>query len=70
MSLHLRIDGPLSRELLRLAWLPSKVFLCSLERSFSSHLTRGHADEIVVISPFFDNRQSAEPTTQDSSTSS
>ena len=56
-----RLEGPLPRELLRLPRLRSKAFACSLEGSFAKRLKRGRVSEIVVASPFFDTRESAEP---------
>jgi hypothetical protein len=56
-----RLNGPLPRELLRLPRLRSRSFACSLESSFAKRLKLGRTDEIVVVSPFFDARESAEP---------
>lgn len=55
-----RLRGPLSRALLQLPKLRSNAFACSLEENFAQRLKRGRADEIVVVSPFFDARESAE----------
>lgn len=55
-----RLEGHLPRELLRLPRIRSHSFACSLECSFAKRLKRGRADEIVVVSPFFDARESAE----------
>lgn len=56
-----RLGGPLPRELLRLPRLRSNAFACNLTGSFAKRLKRGRAHEIVVVSPFFDSRESAEP---------
>lgn len=59
-SLLSRLEGALPRELLRLPRLPSKAFVSSLDGGFAQRLKAGLADEIFVISPFFDSRESAE----------
>lgn len=59
-SLIKRLHGSLPRALLDLTRLPSKGFASSLEGSFADRLARGRADEIVIVSPFFDARESAE----------
>jgi hypothetical protein len=56
-----RLEGHLPREMLRLPRLRSHAFACSMEGSFAKRLKRGRADEIIVVSPFFDARESAEP---------
>ena len=55
-----KLNGPFPQALLRLKRLQSKAFACSLSYSFSKRLQRGFPDEIVVVSPFFDSRESAE----------
>lgn len=59
-SLLSRLEGALPRELLRLPRLPSKSFASSLDGGFAQRLKPDRADEIFVVSPFFDSRESAE----------
>ena len=56
-----RLDGTFSRALLRLDRLRSRSFACSLGANFAKRLNRGRVDEVLVVSPFFDARESEEP---------
>ena len=56
-----RLDGTFSRALLRLDRLRSRSFVCSLGTNFAKRLKRGRVDELLVVSPFFDARESGEP---------
>jgi len=56
-----RLDGPLSKALLKLDRLRSRSFACSLGTNFAKRLKRGRIDELLVVSPFFDARESGEP---------
>jgi hypothetical protein len=56
-----RLEGPLSKALLKLDRLRSRSFVCSLETNFAKRLKRGRVDELLVVSPFFDAHESGEP---------
>jgi hypothetical protein len=56
-----RLGGPLSNSLLKLGRLRSRSFACSLGTNFAKRLKRGRVDELLVVSPFFDARESNEP---------
>ncbi len=56
-----KLEGPLPRALLNTGRLQSRGFSCSLKTNFATRLKRGSVDEIIVVSPFFDARESAEP---------
>ena len=55
-----RIGGMLAQELLRLPIIPSRRFVCSLTGPFENRLTKSRADELTVVSPFYDRQESAE----------
>jgi hypothetical protein len=55
-----RIGGRLAQELLKLPELSSKRFVCSLEDPFENMFGEPQADELTIVSPFYDRAESAE----------
>jgi hypothetical protein len=59
-SMCRQIGGRLAHELLKLPELSSKRFVCSLDDPFENMFGEFRADEVTIVSPFYDRAESAE----------